>query len=198
MMLRTLYCTVVPRARRPSPLLLLLAAACARGDFSGEVTRPDTAPPVTGDRTTGDRTTSDRAPAAKHQNVAFRWRSDTGSLSGEIETTMPGGEAFRGRFHEITRTTQVGELNDFYSTWYGDPWVGPTWAWGDMWPYYGTIEEYLTSYTGKVVATLTSPSGTRMRCRFTLDDPDRGLKGGGAGECQLSNGERITADIPPT
>lgn len=193
MMLRALYCLVVPRARRSSPLLLLLlTAACSRGKFAGEETRPDTAPRVAdGDKTGGP------PPAVKHPDVGFRWRSDTGSLSGEIETTMPTGETFRGRFHEITRTTQVAEINDFYSTWYGDPWIGPSWYWGDMWPYYGTPEEYLTSYTGRVVATLTSPSGARMRCRFNLDDPDRGMKGGGTGECQLSTGERITATIPP-
>jgi hypothetical protein len=32
-----------------------------------------------------------------------------------------------------------------------------------------------------------------MRCHFDLDKPDKGMKGGGQGDCQLSNGDRVTA-----
>jgi hypothetical protein len=32
-----------------------------------------------------------------------------------------------------------------------------------------------------------------MRCTFQLDEPDEGMDGGGSGECQVSNGDRITA-----
>jgi hypothetical protein len=37
-----------------------------------------------------------------------------------------------------------------------------------------------------------------MRCRFTLDDPDRGLAGGGDGDCKLSDGSAIRdAELVP-
>ena len=32
-----------------------------------------------------------------------------------------------------------------------------------------------------------------MRCHFILDERDEGVTGGGWGECQVSNGDRITA-----
>jgi hypothetical protein len=36
-----------------------------------------------------------------------------------------------------------------------------------------------------------------MRCRFTLDSPARGMSGGGAGRCQLSESSReISAEFP--
>lgn len=180
----------VPRPPR-SLLLLLLVAADSRCSLSGEATNPDAAPPASA--TGGD------APAPKHEDVVFRWRrSDPLAPSGEIEAELPDGEAFSGRFHEVTVTTQVADISDFYATWYGAPWADSRWFWGDTWPRLGSVEEFIINYTGKVVATLTSRGGIKMRCRFRLDEPDRRMAGGGSGECQLSNGERITAKLLPT
>ncbi|WAS89886.1 hypothetical protein [Nannocystis punicea] len=178
-------------SRAPQWLLLLLVSACSRGSFGGEVTNPDTAAPEPAGKTSGAQTGA-AAPAVKHENVVFHWTSGDDSLSGRIKTKLPDGESFTGKYHEISRTATVDEYGDFYNAWYADPWMGPSWYWGGSWPYYDTVEEFITNNTGKVVATLQGDRGTKMRCRFTLDDPDRGIKGGGTGECQLSNGERIT------
>lgn len=175
--------------------LLLALVACSRGSFGGEVTSPDTAPP---DKTPPAAATAMQGPPAiKHERVSFAWTSGDGSLSGELRTQMPDGENFSGRYHEITRTSTVTDNADVYSDWYADPFRGPSWYWGGTWPYYESVEEFITSNTGKVVALLEGDRGTKMRCHFTLTDPDRGLAGGGTGECQLSTGERITTRIEP-
>ena len=191
---RELRRAATPRA--PQWLLLLLVSACSRGSFSGEVTNPDTAAPETGGKTTGAETGA-AAPKIKHERVVFVWTSGDDSLSGRLKTKLPDGESFEGRYHEITKTATVSEYDDVYDAWYADPWTGPTWYWGGTWPYYDTVEEFITRNTGKVVATLDGDRGDKMRCHFTLDDPDRGIKGGGTGECQLSNGERITSRFEP-
>ena len=50
-------------------------------------------------------------------------------------------------------------------------------------------------YSGKVVATLEAPEQQRMRCRFHLVAPARGMSGGGEGQCQLSDGRALRASF---
>ena len=171
--------------------VLLAVSACSRGDFTGEVTNPDTAPADKSD--SGATRGPAKAPAAKHEQVVFTWTSIDQSLSGRFQTTLPTGEAFTGEYHEITTTIPVDEVESLYGSWYAGPWGGERWNWGGAWPYYDTIEGYITHYTGKVVAKLKGNRGNEMRCHFTLADRVAGIQGGGAGECQVSNGERITA-----
>ena len=57
----------------------------------------------------------------------------------------------------------------------------------------GSCDGYITYYSGQVVAVLDGDRGTKMRCHFILDERDEGVTGGGWGECQVSNGDRITA-----
>lgn len=130
---------------------------------------------------------------AQHEHVSFTWESTHGPHSGKIQTTLPDGESFSGQFHEITSGTTVATLDGFYRSWYGGPWSRYDWTWGGDWPYYDYADEYITYYTNRVVAILDGDRGTTMRCNFKLDDPSRGMKGGGQGDCQLSTGERITA-----
>ena len=59
----------------------------------------------------------------------------------------------------------------------------------------GTRSEFVRENSGRVLANLQSEDGEYMRCRFTLISPNRGMKGGGEGRCQLSeSGKEITAD----
>lgn len=170
------------------PLLALLAGpACSRGDFSGEVTNPDTAPAA-----------KNLSPAPTHERVAFTWRSSNDSFSGHLQTTLPTGETFSGQYHEITTQVPVDRFNEVYGGWYAGPWAGPRWTWGDAWPYYDTVEDFVTHYTGRVVARLKGDRGNEMRCHFRLSDRYGGMKAGGTGECQVSTGERITANFEPS
>lgn len=168
--------------RRSSLLSLLLVTACAQGRCSGEVTNPDTAPRAS-------------APAPRYEDVEFRRRSGAGSPTGAIEATLPDGRTFSGRFHAISETTQVADVSDLYASWRAEPWSDARWFWGDTWPRLNSVEEFIINYSGKVVATLTSRDGTKMRCRFVLDAP--GTASGGVGECQIASGQRITAKLPP-
>lgn len=174
-------------------LPLLAVLACTRGTIPAEVTSPDTAPPERAEPTTG----ATEVPPPKHERVRFMWESADAGQSGSIRTTLPDGESFSGRFHQITRTTQVEDIDTLHDAWTGDPWRSPRWTWGGAWPYYASSEEFITHYTDRAVAVLTGDRGTMMRCRFTLSDPDRGMSGGGSGECQLSDGQRITAHFEP-
>jgi len=131
-------------------------------------------------------------PAGKADAVTFVWKSDAAEPErGSISGTLPDGSHYSGRYFEVLKTAPA----DVYEP----AWVGwrPYWGgwhagWysrpiGDLdWPTFVTI------YTGKVIANLRSDDGgTRLRCRFQVDDPRAGLARGGAGDCQLSNGETI-------
>jgi len=49
---------------------------------------------------------------------------------------------------------------------------------------------FVRENSGRVLANLHSDDGEYMRCRFKLLSPDRGMKGGGEGRCQLSESRR--------
>lgn len=70
-------------------------------------------------------------------------------------------------------------------------------GWGD-WRCFGAYPDtaFSTACSGKVVANLTGPFGQSMRCRFHLNDPVAGLKGGGQGECQFDGGRTVDAVFP--
>jgi hypothetical protein len=190
--------------------LSLLAIGCkSQGSIEGELS-PSKAPSASksgdrsgdaksGDAKSGDAKSSMEKPAAaKHEHVSFTWESGHAGHSGKMQAKLPDGEAFSGQFHEITASTTVTNLDGFYRSWYGGPWARYDWTWGGDWPYYGVVDEYITYYTDRIVAILEGDRGDSMRCHFKLDDPGRGMKGGGQGECQVSNGDRITAVFAAT
>lgn len=124
------------------------------------------------------------------QPVSFIWTSNDGGISGVMMAAIPEG-SFQGQFFQITQQTRVETLAPLWSHW-GSGW--------DDWPYWGgplppmyPSPQFVTHYSGKVVATLQSASLQRMRCRFHLMAPARGMSGGGEGECQLSDGRLVRA-----
>lgn len=124
------------------------------------------------------------------QPVEFTWKSTDGGISGSMTASMPGA-SFEGRFFQITSQTRAETLDPLWAHWYR--------GWSD-WPYWGSpwstpypTTQFITHYSGKVVATLTSQSGQSMRCRFHLSHPTMGMRGGGQGECQLSEGRLVRA-----
>ena len=50
---------------------------------------------------------------------------------------------------------------------------------------------------GKVLASLNTADGERMRCQFRLARAASGMTGGGEGKCQLADGTTLQADFPP-
>ncbi len=123
--------------------------------------------------------------------VAFTYTSSRARNGGTLSTTLPSGEGFSGQYVQITSTSTVDTIDPFF--W--DP--VSVWAdWGlfdTPWFDGGDVSTFVTNYSRKVVATLFGDQGDVMRCRFRLNDPERGMPGGGAGQCQVSNGSHIDA-----
>ncbi len=127
------------------------------------------------------------------ETVTFNWTSTDGGMSGSMTAALPGS-TFQGGFFQITQQTRAEVLNPLWMHWRS--------GWYD-WPYWGgplaspyPTTQFITHYSGKVVATLESEGKQRMRCRFHLADPVRGMSGGGEGECQLSEGRLVRAVFP--
>ena len=122
-------------------------------------------------------------------DVRFHWTAES-PAKGQITATYSDGTKYSGRYFQITSETRVDDVQPLWVDWGG--WSGP---W-DEWPYWDAGPEFITHYTGRVVANLSDPSGSRMRCNFRLIQPSRGLSGGGQGKCQLGSGEAIHAQFP--
>jgi hypothetical protein len=124
----------------------------------------------------------------------FTWQqseSTSGTLTAIVSS--PGGsqETYSGKFYQITRNSTVDTMGPLWYPWHPG-WRG--WAdWGAE-----PDEAVITHYTGHVLANLGGPDGKRMRCQFQLLRADEGMKGGGQGQCQLSSGQNIRADFPPS
>lgn len=130
----------------------------------------------------------------RREPVQFSWTSEDGGISGTMLATLPGS-TYQGRFFQITQQTRREILTPL--------WVGWNNGWND-WPYWGgpypggfDTTQFVTHYSGKVLANLSGTDGQRMRCRFVLMSPSRGMAGGGQGECQLSNGSTVDAVFNP-
>jgi len=133
-------------------------------------------------------------PGKPAERVTMTYKTDRFDTGGTISVTLPSGEAFSGRYVQVTSTSAVDTM-------------GPTWAsWGPMWSDWGPfgdtwitgptdIYSFRTNYSGKVVATLFGDRGDMMRCRFNLVNPPTGMPDGGTGECQLSTGGKIEAQF---
>jgi hypothetical protein len=186
-----------------SALALLCALACKdKGSIQGYVVEPmpASAPPPQPAQIAEEPPDEAPEPAAeqtlpppKYEEIEFTWKRAEDERTGDIETKFPDGQTFKGQYHQITQGSTIGALESFFDEWYDDPWSAPPSAAGEQWPRYETLSSYITHYSGQVVAILESDRGLRMRCNFELDEPDEGMEGGGWGECQVSNGDRVTA-----
>jgi hypothetical protein len=123
--------------------------------------------------------------------VAFTWQS-TDNNTGDITATFGSGQVFKGRYVQITRDTRVERLDPLWDGW-GAPYPRTGWRYWDR----DMDREFIKEYNGRVLANLRTDQGDHMRCRFTLKTPTRGMAGGGAGRCQLSDtGKEINAEFP--
>jgi hypothetical protein len=120
--------------------------------------------------------------------VNFSWNS-SGGVSGTMNATVPDGNSYKGQFFQITSDTTADNLGPLWGGW------GPGWRRGG-WEYWGAGPEFLTHYTGKVVANLAASDGKHMRCTFQLVHPSDGMAGGGTGQCQMPDGKTIDTSFP--
>ena len=119
--------------------------------------------------------------------VHFDWKAD-GPIKGDMTAFVDGGGTYKGKLFQITSDTRVDDLGPLWAGWRG-------WGWG-AWPFWDAGPEFITHYSGRVVANLTDPDGDHMRCNFRLIHPSAGMAGGGQGKCQLSDGRTIDATFP--
>jgi hypothetical protein len=129
-------------------------------------------------------------PGHRDEPVLFSWRSGNGGISGQMIATLPDA-TYRGRFFQITRQTERATIAPLWDGWTEGWYDWPYWDRGTLPPY--PVERFITRYSGKVVASLQSPAGKRMRCRLHMIDPARGMAGGGEGECQIAGAGTIRA-----
>jgi hypothetical protein len=120
--------------------------------------------------------------------TTFSWKSSDG-VTGTMNATMSDGTTYSGQYFEITRDTTVDAVAPLWVGWHSG-WRGA----GD-WDAEPT-PDFVTHYSGRVVANLASPNTTHMRCKFTLARPSDGMAGGGSGQCQLPDGTTIDANFP--
>jgi len=123
--------------------------------------------------------------------VAFTWESE-GDKSGDITATFSSGRVFKGEYVQISRDVHSENLDPLW-----DGWDRPRSA--NEWRYWNadSRSEFVRENSGRVLANLHDEKGEYMRCRFRLVSPDRGMKGGGEGRCQLSDsGKEINAEFP--
>ncbi len=145
-------------------------------------------------------------PDKPPQPIVISWESED-AITGPMYVTLgKGGERFTGNYLRVTSGTELRTVRPILGPWYAiresggwaqetDPWWwGPPGGWplGIGWDG-GYFPEFIREYSGKVVATLFGNRGGKLRCRFTLDRPQEGLMGGGAGDCQSATGGKITA-----
>lgn len=141
--------------------------------------------------TTGGGGTGSGNVRGTEKPVAFTWQGDDND-SGNITATFGNGRVFKGKYYQITDATRVEHLEPLWDGW-GHPTDSGSWRhWSES-----DRREFVREYDGRVLANLRAGDGERMRCRFSLTNPTRGMAGGGAGRCQLSESSReISAEFP--
>jgi hypothetical protein len=122
--------------------------------------------------------------------VNFSWKSSDG-VSGSMNASLSNGKTYSGQFFQITSDTTVDNLGPLWTGWggYGG-------RWGGDWGFWDAGPEFVTHYSGRVVANLSTADGEHMRCTFQLVHPQDGMAGGGTGQCQLPKGNTIDANFP--
>jgi hypothetical protein len=123
--------------------------------------------------------------------VNFSWKAQD-AVKGQMTATLSTGEAFTGPLFQITSDTRVDDIGPLWAGW------GRGRRWGGLggWGYWDAGPDFITHYSGRVVANLASADGDHMRCNFRLVRPASGMSGGGQGKCQLAGGKTIDATFP--
>lgn len=129
------------------------------------------------------------SPGMQPKPITMDFQSERFGAGGTMNTKLPDGEYFTGRYLQVTSDTSADSFGPGWGGW--GPW-GP--GWGD-WGGSADYATFVKNYSGRVIATLFGDHSDTMRCRFQLANPPDGMAGGGIGECQVTNGDRIQAQF---
>ena len=118
--------------------------------------------------------------------VEFDWSSEDGSMSGAMSARLGTDASYTGTFLQIvqqeSRLVPPPMSADAPGAWGG---------WGVEISY--PPSDVRTRYSGRVEASLATPTGQGMQCHFILNAPVAGMHGGGRGDCELGDGRTIAA-----
>jgi len=125
------------------------------------------------------------------REVVFHFRSRGGGRGAVQVDLGERGGAFEGTYVEVALDTPAEAVQPIMLAWvptwteqepflYPDPWMEGI----------NGIAAFVRRYSGRLVAALEGEQQT-MRCRFDLVDPEKGVRAGASGSCQLSGGETI-------
>jgi len=128
------------------------------------------------------------APGMQPKPIEMEYVTARFGSGGTMNTTLPSGEYFTGRYLQVTSETTADAFGPGWGGW--GPW-SPFWGDWDG----GDYATFVDNYSGRVIATLFGDRKNTMRCRFQLANPADGMTGGGIGECQITNGEKIQAQF---
>src|SRR5271154_6189612 len=95
-------------------------------------------------------------PSGGHPTV-FNWKSSDG-ISGTMTATMSGGQTYSGQYFQITKDTSADSIGPLWYAGWGGRIGGSGWDYWDSYP----SPDFITHYTGRVVAQLAAPNGTHM------------------------------------
>jgi hypothetical protein len=119
--------------------------------------------------------------------TTFSWKSSD-VVSGTMTATLSDGTKY-GRYFQITPDTKLDSIAPLFDGW--NP------GWDETNSGVGPWEDFIADLAHRVVANLTSPSGSHIRCKIELVFPSNGMDGGGGGKCQLPDGKTVDATFPP-
>ncbi len=136
-------------------------------------------------------------PSGRHE-VLFKWKS-SGNVAGFMTASLRNGTTYSGQYFQITSDTSLNGLGPLWVGWGPESgmedWGDDDWG-DDGWNDWDPGPEFVTDYSGRVVANLATADGAHMRCRFRLIHPADGMGGGGRGVCELPDGMRIHVQFP--
>lgn len=132
--------------------------------------------------------------ASGQKPLTVVWQGANGASRGTMHATLADGRTFTGTYLQVTSQTPSVSAPPELERERNYGW--PDWTWGS--PETSSTTAPAALYPAAVVADLASAEGTRMHCRFRLNDANAGMKGGGHGQCQVEDDGTLEAVLPGT
>lgn len=106
--------------------------------------------------------------------VQFDYQQGFLATDGVLNVVMPDGERFSGKFVQQSETR-----------------AGHDWQFGKGGKNNGAVFGSSENKSSSVKALLLGDRNSTMKCEFQFSSPARGMKGGGIGECDVSDGRDV-------
>ena len=126
--------------------------------------------------TSGCTSTGTIQGVSQGNSVQLDYEQDFLDNDGNLRINMPDDELYIGKFVQLSSSTSGNEfVIGGYKSYLDDAW----------------ILKDSNRVSSETRAQLLGNRGNTMECKFQLSDPSSGIDGGGIGNCQTSNGQKI-------